>query len=312
MTQESARYGVIILARLDPRLTRATLASLRACAHAPDHIVVVIPAAREHLFADLAAGEGGAPPDRVIAGEDEALSAGISALAPHADIALLVPEGIVFEPDYVGGLRDEIECFEDLVGGIDLVHRVAKIDTETEGDRAELDARDVPREWPIVSTLRGLLAARSLLGAVLWVRMAALGQIKFAPLTDGGEVIAFALALDQLRARGRTGIRFTRRACHLRLVPERRSGHEAGHQLYRKLGQVAEAQRAASALRGAKPTHLDPRIEQLRLFLTQALRALVSPANRHHATTFLQGALAARREARSIDRTVKRELRDML
>lgn len=311
MTQESLRYGVIVLARRDPRLARATLASLRALARAPDRIVVVLPASREHLFADFSAVEGQAPPDRIVVGDDEALSAGIGALAPHADVALVVPQGIVFERDYLNVLGDEIERFEDAVGGMDLVHRVVKIDTETEGDRTELDAQSRPHEWPILPALRALLAARSLMGTVFWVRTSVLGQIKFAPTADSGEAIAFALALDQLRARGRTGLRFTGHARHLRLIPERRNGFDAGYQLYRRLCQVAETQRAASSLRGTVPTHLDPRVERPRLLITQALRALASPSNRHHAATFLQGAIAARREARSTDRAVQRELREM-
>lgn len=310
MAEAGPSYGVAVLARFDPRLTQATLASVRAFTPPPGRIVLIIPQTREHLFADLATGDGTGI-DRVIAGDDEMLSAAINALAASSEIAVVAPEGVVFYPGYLKTLRGKVEDFEDIVAAIDLVHQVDKIDTEAEGDKAQLSLHDRPRERPTRSTLRALLAARSLLAAVFWVRIAVLGQIKLAALPDLGETIAFALALDDLRARGRTEIRFTEHARHLRLIPERRSGYDAGYQLYRRLCQVAEAQHAESALRGARPLHLPPLGERARLIVTQALRALVSPANRHHATTLLKGALAARRDARTIDRKVQRDLRDM-
>lgn len=310
MAEDGLSYGVAILARFDPRLTRATLASVRAFAPQPDRIVLVVPQTREHIFADLAKGDDSGI-DRVTAGDDEMLSAAINALAPSTDIGVVAPEGVVFDADYFKDLRRKVEDFEDIVAAIDLVHQVVKIDTGNENDKAEIDLRDRPREASIVSTMRAMLAARSLLGAVFWVRIATLGQIKLAAMPDLGEAIAYALALDELRARGRTEVRFTPSAYLLRLIPERRSGYDAGYHLYRRLCQVAEAQHAESALRGPRPVHLPPRTERARLIFTQAVRALASPANRHHATTFLKGALAARRDARNIDRTVQRDLRDM-
>jgi hypothetical protein len=310
MAETGLSYGIAVLARFDPRLTRATLASIRAFVPQPDHIVLVVPQTREHLFADLPAGndEGS---ERITAGDGEMLSAGVGALAPLVDIGIVVPEGVIFDADYFQALRRKIEDFEDQVGAIDLVHQVVKVETAAEGDKAELNLEDQSRERPIVSTMRALLAARSLLGAVFWVRTATLGQIRLAALPDLGEAIAFALALDALCARGRTEVRFTPSARHLRLIPERRSGYDAGYQLYRRLCQVTEAQRAEQALRGAKRLHLAPGAERARLIFTQAVRALASSANRHHATTFLKGALAARRDARNIDRTVHRDLRNM-
>ncbi|MEZ5785767.1 MAG: hypothetical protein R3D62_04630 [Xanthobacteraceae bacterium] len=310
MAEGGLSYGIAVLARFDPRLTLATLASVRAFTPQPDRIVLVVPQTREHIFAGLATGED-LGTDRVIAGDDEMLSAAIHTLAPSTDIGVVVPEGIIFEADYLQALRRKVEDFEDIVGAIDLVHQVIKIDTGPGNDKAEIDLRGRPREASIVSTLRAMLAARSLLGAVFWVRIATLGQIKLAAMPDLGETIAYAQALDELRARGRTEIRFTPSARHLRLIPERRSGYDAGYQLYRCLCQVAEAQHAESALRGALPAHLPPQAERARLIFTQAVRALASPANRHHATTFLKGAFAARRDARNIDRTVQRDLRDM-
>lgn len=303
-------YGVAILARFDPRLTQATLASVRAFTPQPDRIVLVVPQTREHIFADLATGDDSGI-ERVITGDDATLSAAIHALAPSTDIGVVVPEGVVFDADYFEALRREVEDFEDIVGAIDLVHQVVKIDTGTENAKAEIDLSDRPREASLFSTMRALLAARSLLGAVFWVRIAVLGQIRLAAMPDLGEAIAYALALDELRTRGRTAVRFTPSARHLRLIPERRSGYDAGYHLYRRLCQVAEAQHAESALRGSRPLHLPPRIERMRLIFTQAVRALASPASRHHATTFLKGALTARRDARNIGRTVQRDLRDM-
>lgn len=310
MAQGTLSYGVAILARFDPRLTRATLASIRAFVPQPECIVLVVPRTRQHLFADLTAATDG-DIECITTGDDEMLSTGIGTLVPAADIGIVVPEGVVFEADYFKALRRKVEDFEDRVGAIDLVHQVLKIDAAMEQDKVELNLEDRPRERPIISTMRALLAARSLLGAVFWVRTAALGQIKLAAIPDRGEAIAYASALDELRARGRTEIGFTPSARQLRLTPERRSGYDAGYHLYRRLCQAAETQHAEAAVRGAKHVHLAWGAERMRLIVTQVVRALASPASRHHAKTFLRGALAARRDARKIARTVQRDLRNM-
>lgn len=310
MAQDGLSYGVAILARLDPRLTRATLASIRDFAPQPDAIVLVVPRTRQHLFAEVSAAAD-KNVTRIAAGEDEMLSAAVGSLVASADIGIVVPEGVILDADYFKKLRRKVEDFEDRVGAIDLVHQVVKIDAAMQDNETEFRSGVQPRERPIRSTMRALLAARSLLGAVFWVRTATLGKIKLVSMPDQGEAVAFALALDELRARGRTEIGFTENALHLRLTSERRSGYDAGYQLYRRLCQLAEAQHAESAVRGTKRAHLASGTERARLIFTQALRTLASPANRHHAKTFLEGALAARRDARNVGRTVQRDLRNM-
>jgi len=80
---------------------------------------------------------------------------------------------------------------------------------------------------------------------------------------------------------------------------------------------VAEDQRAAAEARRAAavgaPTasHLDLRVERLRLLAEQAVRALIGRAGKHNAATFLKGALAARRDGLAVRRTVLRDLREL-
>lgn len=312
MAQAPQRYGVIVPAKNEARLLRATLASLRAQSRPPDCIAVAVTAAREHMLADLPHAVGTPEIARVVAPEEETIAASVAAIAPRADIAVIVPAGVALDEDYLAALRERIERFEDIVGAIDLVHAAVKLDADAQGDFADRDLLGAAREWPIVSLTRAAVAARSLLGAIFWARIAALSQIRFAPMSDAGETLAFALALDQMRTRGRTEVRFTQRARRLRLVPERRTGFDAGYGLYRKLCQSAEAGEDASSLRdAAAAAHLDLRLERLRLFAAQGLRALLSPANRHNAITFLKGAMAAHRDMRALRRTVRRDLRDM-
>jgi hypothetical protein len=311
MAEATQRYGVIVLAKSEPRLLRATLASLGAQSCPPVCIAVAVTPAREHMLADLPHVAGTSEVARVVAPEEEMIAAAVSAIAPRADIALVVPAGVALDKDYLSALCERTERFEDIVAAIDLVHGAAKLDADAQSDLADRDLLGAAHEWPIVSLARAAVAARSLLGAIFWARVAALSQIPFGPVSDVGEALAFALALNQMRTRGRTEVRFTQRARGLRLVPERRTGFDAGYGLYRKLCQLAEAGETVSLLREPAPAHFDLRLERLRLFAGQGLRALVSPANRKHAVTFLKGAMAAHHDMRALRRTVRRDLREM-
>lgn len=310
MDDNTLSYGVAILARFDPRLTQATLASVRAATSNFGSIVLVVPHSRRHVFAAFPT-EIDTDIDYITANDDELQSAAVAALVPSADIGIVVPEGMIFDADYFKVLRHKVEDFEDRVGAIDLVYQVLKIDSAGEEHKAELNLDDHPHERPLISTLRAMLAARSLLGAVFWVRTAALGQIKLATTAQLSDTLVYALALDALRARGRTEINFTPNAYELRLTPERRSGYDAGYRLYHHLYQITEGQSVERTIRPVKPSHLGTGTERARLIFTQVVRALASPENRFHARTFLQGALAAWRDARNVGRTVQRDLRYM-
>ncbi|MBI5114196.1 MAG: hypothetical protein HZA68_19680 [Rhodovulum sp.] len=304
--------GLIVVGRGDPRLAGATLASLRHWRSPPNRVVLAVPKGREHAFAAIAAG---AAVTLVATAEADLLAAGLAALADHVELVVAAPEGVVFEPGWLDAMRDRAMLFEDLVGGIDLVHRAVKITPEGDAPLAE-PAHDAPmhdapmaERW-LLPTLRRVVRARSLMGALLWARVAVLPQIRLATAGEGGDAIAFVLALDQLARRGRTEMGFTRHARHLRLLPERRTGFDAGYGLYRRLEQVAEARRAA-AVGAPAASHLDLRIERLRLLAEQAVRALIGRAGKHNAATFLKGALAARRDGLAVRRTVLRDLREL-
>lgn len=299
--------GLIVVGRGDPRLADATLASLRHWRSPPDRVVLAVPKGREHAFAAIAAS---AAVTLVATAEADLLAAGLAALADHVELVVAAPEGVVFEPSWLDAMRDRAMLFEDLVGGIDLVHRAVKITPEGDAPLPE-PQHDAPvaERW-LLPGLRRLVRARSLMGALLWARVAVLPQIRLATAGEGGDAIAFVLALDQLARRGRTEMGFTRHARHLRLLPERRTGFDAGYGLYRRLEQVAEARRAA-AVGAPAASHLDLRVERLRLLAEQAVRALVGRAGKHNAATFLKGALAARRDGLAVRRTVLRDLREL-
>ncbi|EJW13501.1 hypothetical protein A33M_3485 [Rhodovulum sp. PH10] len=327
MTEGGLLFGIVLLARGDPRLVRATLASIEAWTPAPARVVLAVPKGREHAFAALAAAPSVEP---VTAADADLVPAALAVVAPHADIVVVTAEGVVFDTDWLDRTRAEAENFQDVVGVVDLVHRVVKITTDgddprpsgtmspgmvapgtvTAGMAAPLAVPAGVREPRIVSALRALIRARSLMGAIFWARIAALRQIRIQAAADGGDVVAFACALDQLRSRGRTRLGFTRAARHVRLLPERRTGFDAGYGVYRRIEQLAAARQDALAVGGPLPVHLDPRVERVRLIAEQAVRSL-GGAGKHNATTFLKGALAARRDAIAVRRTVVRDLREL-
>jgi hypothetical protein len=303
MSAPALRCGLVVLGRSDPRRLRATLRSVERLQAAPESVAVVAPRAREHLLAELAPSAVPAAITRVIAEAHESpLAAGFKAVAPQVDVAVLLPEGVVLAPGYLATIRDAAARWEDLVGAVDLVRRVVKVDSESGLTGAEVEAG----EFPLMPLLRGWLAARSLLASVLWVRVDACGGIDFAVLPDFCDTVAFALYLDRLRPRGRTRMGFTDRAQQVRFVPERRSGFDLGYGVYARLDQLAHASGPDQ-----EPSCIHPRWEQIRLVGGQALRYVLAPKSRQHALTVLQGALAARHEAQATRRAVRRDLREI-
>ncbi|MDC7787155.1 hypothetical protein PQJ75_11110 [Rhodoplanes sp. TEM] len=300
------RFGLIVIGRGDPRLAAATLAATRAWPYPPVRAVLAVPKGREHAFAAVAASAAAAV---VAVAEPDLVAAAVAALAGDVDVVIAAPEGVVLDAAWLARLRDHVILFEDSIAGVDLVHQVVKI--ATDGAAADLAVADRPREPAVLSWLRGLIRARSLLGAVFWARVDTLRQVKLATAGEGGDAVTFLLALDQLRPRGRTTLGFTRHARHVTLLPERRTGFDAGYGLYRRLEQLAEARRAAAAVGAAAASHIDLRLERLRLMTEQTVRSLLGRAGRHNAATFLKGALAARRDALAVRRTMVRDLREL-
>lgn len=299
-------FGVIVIGRGDPRLAAATFAATRAWRHPPARAVLAVPKGREHAFAAVAA----AASARIVAtAESDLLADAVAVLAAEVDVVVATPEGVVLDPAWLAILRDHVILYSDSIAGVDLVPRTVKI--ATEGTGLDLAVADRPHEPSLLSWLRGLVRARSLLGAVFWGRTATLRQIGLDTTGEGGDAVSFLLALDQLRRRGRTTLGVTRHARHARLLPERRTGFDVGYGLYRRLEQLAEARRAAAAVGGAVPSHLDLDVERLRLTVELALRSFLGTGGRHNAATFLNGVRAARRDALAVRRTVVRDLREL-
>jgi hypothetical protein len=304
--ENTLRYALVLLARTDPRLTRASLVSAGRLDAPPDLVLVVVPGGRGHLFAGLPGEAGSVAVETALtdAHDDSALAAGFAAVAPRCDVAVLMPEGVVLDPDYLTKLRDRVERWQDRVGGLGLVHRAVTLPA----DSAEVDITAAPAEPAWRTILRGLLRARSLLPSVLWLRTQACGNIRFPPLPDYCDVISAASFLDRLRPRGRTAMGFAENARHIRFGRERRSGFEVGHGIYERLGQLGVEAEGPLAVHHAR--HLEPRLEKARLLADQAM-LLLSPQSRHYARTVLAGAMAARRERRAVQATVQRDLREL-
>ncbi len=306
--ESARRYALVVLARTDPRLMRASLAALGRLDAPPDLVTVVVPGGRGHLFADLPARAGAVEVETLVtdAHDDSALAAGFNAVATRCDVAVLMPEGVVLDPDYFARLRNQVEHWEDRVGGLDLVHRAVTLPA----DSLEADVAAAPAEALWRTMLRGWLRARSLLPGILWLRVGACGNIRFPPLPDYCDVISCASFLDRLRLRGRTAMHLTENARHIRFGRERRSGFEVGHGVYERLGQLAGADASGLPATAVGAGYLDPRLEKARLLADQVL-LLLSPQTRHYAQTLLAGALAARRESRAVRATVQRDLREL-
>jgi hypothetical protein len=308
-TRHAPRCGVVVLARSDPRLLHATLRSIEHLARSPDRLSVVLPPGREHVFSD-AVKPGAAVPIQTVTGrlDRSALEQGLVSLAAEVDIALLVPEGVVLDPDYLDRLADKAVRWDDLVGEIDVVGRAVKLPVD-----APLPALEELRgrtEWAVLPTLRKLLRARSAMASMLWVRVAACGNIRFVQLPEFCDFIAFALYLDRLRYRGRTALIFSRQASHLRLLPERRTGYDVGYALFSRLRQIAAYDDQRNLAPG-RDSYLRERVEMMRLLGEQALQLVVSPRSKRHVATFLQGMWAARHAAKIQQQKLRREIREL-
>jgi hypothetical protein len=303
------RYGLVILAKADPRLLRATLRSVGELTRPPDRLSVVMPAGRHHVFADAVSAAAPAPVQTVSCRIDRsALEQGFGSLAAEVDIVLFVPEGVILASDYLDVLADKAARWDDLVGEIDMVSDAVKCPVGAA--LPDLAALRRSTEWAALPVLRRFLRARSAMAVILWLRVAACGGIKFVQLPEFCDFIACALFLDWLRWRGRTGLLFTRRARHIRLMPERRTGFDVGYVLFSKLGHIAAFDERRNLAAG-RESYLREDLEMARLLGEQALQLVMSPRSKRHVATFLQGMWAARRAARMQQQKSRREIREL-
>jgi hypothetical protein len=307
MTEGALRCGIAVLARSERRLTEATLQSLARLVDAPDQIALVFPKLRAHQFAELGSTLAFRLPLRLVRSEDGdalPLSDAFRAMAPHADVILFVPEGVVLDPFYLARLRDNAERWQDLVGEIDVIDRWVAADKFAEGSSALTMA--TRRSWLLQS-----LRPKTLCAHVLWVRVEVCGNITFMPFPKSSEYLAFSFLLDQLSGRGRTRVTSSDSAVALRTGPERRSGFEAGRELYRALSHIGEWRDAGDLAFAARPSCLDPRSEKIMLFGEQMMRYVAASATRAHVGSFIQGMLAARREATTTRDRIRSDLRKL-
>jgi hypothetical protein len=306
---EGLRYGIVALARSDRRLMEATLQSIARLSDNPDAVVLAIPKLRAHLFADAATNPSFPRPLRVVTTENaDALPVadGFRALAPKVGIIAFVPEGVVLAPDYLTGLRETAERWQDMVGEIDVIRRVVGDESPARNSSGREERRirlaPDPLRW---------LRARTLCANLMWVRVEACGNLKFMALPQSCEYLAFSSLLDQLRPRGRTRVVTCNAAVAVRSGPERRSGYDAGRELYGALSRIGEGRERSDAAFEGRSSYLEPRSEKVRLFGEQIMRYLASPATRSRVGSFIRGMWAARREAATSRHRIRDDIRNL-
>jgi hypothetical protein len=282
----------------------ATLQSIAQLVAAPDAVVLAAPKTRAHLFDDLLAGMAGSAPPRLVTAESAdtlALADGFRAVAPTVDIVVFVPEGVVLGRDYLVSVREAAQRWEDMVGEIGVIRRVV-------ADPALADGADgYARRTAALPSLR----ARTLGAKLMWVRTEACGNLRFMAFPQSAEYLAFSSLLDQLRGRGRTRVVACDAAVELRSGPERRSGYEAGRELYTALSRIGECRDRSDAALTPSSSYLDPSAEKLRLFGQQIVRYVASPATRAHVGSFLRGMWAARRDAATSRHRIRDDIRNL-
>jgi hypothetical protein len=300
------RYGIVALARSDRRMMEATLASIAKLTDGPEATALAVPKLRAHLFGDVPSGPS--RPIRLITAESTdtlPLADGFRALAPKVDVIIFVPEGVVLGSGYLASVQEAAQCWPDLVGEIGVIHRVA------EDERLAPTASDMGQPVrPGAQALRWL-RPRTLFANLMWVRVEACGNLKFMAFPQSAEYLAFSSLLDQLRTRGRTRVVVCNTAVQVRPGPERRSGFEAGRELYGALSRIGEWRDRSDAAFAAGSRYLDPRTEKIRLFGEQIMRYLSSPAARAHIGSFIKGMWAARREAAASRHRIRDDIRNL-
>jgi hypothetical protein len=145
----------------------------------------------------------------------------------------------------------------------------------------------------------------------MWVRVEACGNLKFMAFPQSAEYLAFSSLLDQLRSRGRTRVTACNTAVQVRPGSERRSGYEAGRELYGALSRIGEWRDRSDAAFAGRSSYLDPRTEKIRLFGEQIMRYLARPAAHAHIGSFIRGMWAARREAATSRHRIRDDIRNL-
>jgi hypothetical protein len=316
MTQAAPRYGIVALARSDRRLMEATLQSIARLSGAPDEVALVVSKLRAHVFA--AANPSLARQMDVVTSEAVdalPLADAFRAMAGKVDIIVFVPEGVVLDPDYLAAIRETAQRWQDMVGELDVIDQVVDsepAESERRGDGTVGNFLPTAKRnhQPGLGVLRSW-RARTLCASVLWIRVEACGNLKFMAFPQTAEYLAFASLLDQLRPRGRTRVVTTNAAVQVRSGPERRSGFEAGRELYDALSRIGAWNDRSDAAFENRASYLEPRAEKLRLLGEQIIRFLGAPAARAHTGSFIKGMWAARREATAKRDRIRQDIRKL-
>jgi hypothetical protein len=313
MTQATLRYGVVALARSDRRLMEATLRSIARLRDGPDAVAMVVSRQRAHAFAD-ASSNPEFPSGMRVATSDYVdalpLGDGFRAMVGEADVILFVPESVVLDPDYLTAIRETATRWHDMVGELDVIRRIV----DDPSAAPKLFAAVTPQSRPGLGLPLGLplgLRARTLCANVLWVRVAACGNLKFTAFPQSSEYLAFSSVLDQLRPRGRTRLVTSDQAMQLRPGPERRSGFEAGRELYGSLNLIGDRRARSDMAFENRPSYLDPQTEKLRLLGEQFVGFFGASARRAHIGSFIRGMWAARREAHESRHRIRQDIRKL-
>jgi hypothetical protein len=307
--EKPLRYGVVALARSDRRLMEATLQSIARLPDTPDAVALVVSKVRAHLFDDAMSNPSFPPRMRLVTSEavdSLPLADGFRAMAGKVDVIVFVPEGVVLDPDYVISIRETAERWQDMVGELDIVHRTVD-DVRLASNFSQAAKRETQSGPGLLRALR----ARTLCANVLWVRVDACGNLNFQAFPQTAEYLAFSFMLDQLRPRGRTRVVTSNSAVQVRAGPERRSGVEAGRELYVALSLIAERRDHSDAAFENRPSYLTPRTEKLRLFGEQIVRYLAASATRSHVKSFIKGMWAARRQASESRQRIRQDIRKL-
>jgi hypothetical protein len=306
--EDALGVGIVLSARSDRRLLRASLQSIERLSSPPDLVIVVLPRGREHLF-DQGELAGSHLPVRVLvseAADDSWLTVGFRELAPAVDVAIFASEGTIFETEYVQAIQDRYTTWQDIVGLLEIVPRVVKVPTGT--DLSDIRVVSQMHEGALHTMLRRWLRARSLMPCILTLRMAACRQLRFTTFSAFCDWMSYTLFLNRLRPRGRTAVEFAERAHELHVSAERRSGFDFGYAIYDRLTRIGDYTDMTTSPR---PSYLNPRVEKMKLFAEQTLQLFLSPRSKRHIVTVIQGMLAARRKSKATMRSVQREIRDL-
>jgi hypothetical protein len=300
------RCGIVALARSDRRMMEATLQSIARLADGPEAVVLAVPKLRAHLFDD--APSDPSRPIRVVTADSAdalPLADGFRALAPKVDVIVFVPEGVALGTSYLASIHESAQRWPDLVGEIGVIRRIV------EDERLARTVFDSPDRQIRPAGNPRWLRPRTLFANLMWGRVEACGNLKFMAFPQSAEYLAFSSLLDQLRPRGRTRVVSCDTAVQVRPGPERRSGYEAGRELYGALSRIGEWRDRSDAAFAARSSYLDPRTEKIRLFGEQIMRYLATPAARAHIGSFIKGMWAARREAAASRHRIRDDIRNL-